>query len=185
MSSPVSKGILWGLSPGSSQYSLSCDLGQRILYSKPQARAHSFHGLLGISKMPTASVIPLHQKLLGGTVKAIIHHPTDFAGVQWDVLCNFLVLHLTGQKNLTYICVCVYFCPAVHMQVWTHDQCFIWTSPKRAKGGVWSSKRYTKSRILKTPRDPPLQTLLCSVNVLWKIFVLHFTRHCIYICPAV
>jgi len=29
-----------------------------------------------------ASVIPLHQKPLGGTVKAIIHHPTDFAGVQ-------------------------------------------------------------------------------------------------------
>jgi hypothetical protein len=128
--------------------------------------------------MPTASVIPLHQKLLGGTVKAIIHHPTDFAGVQWDVLCNFVVLHFTGQKNLIYMCV---FCPAVHMQVWTHDQCFIWTSPKRPKGGVWSSKRYTKSRILKTPIDPPLQTLLCSVNVLWKFFVLHFTRHYIYI----
>jgi hypothetical protein len=29
-----------------------------------------------------ASLIPLHQKSLGGTVKAIIHHPTDFAGVQ-------------------------------------------------------------------------------------------------------
>jgi hypothetical protein len=61
-----------------------------------------------ITVMPAASVITLHQKLVGGTVKAIIHHPTDFAGVQWDVLSNFFVLHFTGQKNLTYIYVSIY-----------------------------------------------------------------------------
>jgi hypothetical protein len=107
MSSAMSKGILWGVSPGPGEYSLSWELGQRIFYSEPQARGHSFHGLLGIPKMPTASVIPLHQKLLGGTVKAFIHHPTDFAGVQLDVLCNFVVLYFTGQKNLICVCVCV------------------------------------------------------------------------------
>jgi len=52
MSSAMSKGILWGLTWGQSEYSLSWDLGQRIFYSKPQARGHSFHGLLGIPKMP-------------------------------------------------------------------------------------------------------------------------------------
>ncbi len=57
-----------------------------------------------------ASLIPLHQKSLGGTVKAIIHHPTDFAGVQWHILCKFVVLQFTRQKNLIYMCVyvCVY-----------------------------------------------------------------------------
>jgi hypothetical protein len=95
------------------------------------------------------------------------------------------------DKRILYICVCEYvrvcmcvFCPAVHMQVWTHDPCFIWTSPKRPKGGVSPNKRYTKSRILKTPIDP---YRLCCVqwDVLWNFFVLHFTGHCIYICPAV
>jgi hypothetical protein len=39
--------------------------------------------------------------------------------------------HFTGH--------CIYIYPAVHMQVWTHDPCFIWSSPKRLKGGVWGS----------------------------------------------
>jgi hypothetical protein len=119
-----------------------------------------------ITVMPAASVIPLHQKLFGGTVKAIIHHPTDFAGVQWDVLWNFFVLHFTGQKNLTHI----YICPAVHMQVWTRDLCFIWLSPKRPKGGVWPSKSYTKSRILKAPIDHPYRLCWCSERCPMELF---------------
>jgi hypothetical protein len=88
--------------------------------------------------MPAASVITLHQKLVGGTVKAIIHHPTDFAGVQWDVLSNFFVLQLDRTKEFyIYIYLYLYMCPAVHIQVWTHDLCFIWSSPKGPAGGVW------------------------------------------------
>jgi hypothetical protein len=93
----------------------------------------------------------------------------------------------TLQDNrILYMCVCVcIFCPAVSHASWTHDQCFIWTSPKRPKGGVWPSKRYTKSRILKTPIDHPYRLCCVQWDVLWNFFVLHFTRHCIYICPAV
>jgi len=71
------------------------------------------------------------------------------------------------------------------MQVWTHDPCFIWTSPKTPKGGVWPSKRYTKSRILKTPIDDPYRVCCVQWDVLCNFFVLHFTGHCIYICTAV
>jgi hypothetical protein len=45
MSRPMSKGILGGLPLGPSQYSLSWDSGRRLFYYKPQAQAHSFHGL--------------------------------------------------------------------------------------------------------------------------------------------
>jgi hypothetical protein len=69
-------------------------------------------------------------------------------------------------------------CPAVHMQVWTHDLCFIWLSPKRPKGGVWPSKSYTKSRILKTPMDHPYRLCSCSERCPMEFFrsVLHKTK---------
>ncbi len=58
-----------------------------LLWVKPEAVGITpvSHALASPCASPyycNASVIPLNQKLLGGTVKAIIHHPTDFAGVQ-------------------------------------------------------------------------------------------------------
>jgi hypothetical protein len=161
----------------------------------PQQREYS---TLNLKPKPTPlmAFLEFHKCLLPQSFP----YTKSFLGAQWRPLYITLLTLLVfsemsyatlsfctlQDKRILYICVCVcVFCPVVHMQVWTHDQCFIWTSPKRPKGGLWPSKRYTKSRILKTPIDHPYRLCCVQWDVLWNFFFLHFTRHCIYICPAV
>jgi hypothetical protein len=128
----------------------------------------------------------LHQKLFGLQWRPLFI--TLLTLLVFSEMSYGTFLFCTLQdKIILHIYIYPYMCPAVHMQVWTHDPCFIWLSPKRPKGGVWPSKSYTKSRILKAPTD------FAGVqrDVLWNVFVLYFTgqnNHIyiyIYICPAI
>jgi hypothetical protein len=57
--------------------------------------------------------------------------PTDFAMFSE---MSYETFSFCTLQDIVYIFVLLF-----HMQVWTHDPCFIWSSPKRPKGGVWGS----------------------------------------------
>jgi hypothetical protein len=188
MSSPMCKGILWGLPPGPSQYSMSWDARTENIYIlskystlnlKPKATP--FMSFLEFRKCPlpqwflyTKSSLGAHWRLLYITLLTLL----VFSEMSYATL-SFCTLQ---DKRILYIClcVCVYVYFVLLFTCKFEPMTRAWTSPKRLKGGVWPSKWYTKSRILKTPIDHPYRLCCVQWDVLWNFFVLHFTGH--YIC---
>ncbi len=117
------------------------------------------------------------------TKSCLGHSEGHYSSHYWLCSCSVrcpmeLCCSTLYRPKESYIYIHLYMCLAVHMQVWTHDPCFIWLSPKRPKGGVWPSKRYTTSRILKTPIDHPYRLCWCSERYPMEFFrsVLYMTK---------
>jgi hypothetical protein len=136
-----------------------------------------------ITVMSAASVITLHQKLLAVHWRPLFINLLTllvFSEMSYVTLsfCTLQEKRISHTHTHTHTYIYLYMCPAVHMQVWTHDPCFIWLSPNRCKGGVWPSKRYTKSRIMKAPIDHPYRLCWCSERCPMEFFhsVLYRTK---------
>jgi len=102
MSSAMSKGILWGSTPGPREYSLTWDLGQRILYSKPQ-----------LLSCPSWNFENAHCLSHSSTPKAPRGHSEGhYTSPYWLCWCSVrrpmqLCRSVLYRTKESYMCVCV------------------------------------------------------------------------------
>jgi hypothetical protein len=61
-------------------------------------------------------------------------HRPPLQTLRCSVRCTMELFRSALVQDIVYIFVLLF-----HIQVWTHDPCFIWSSPKSPKVGVWGS----------------------------------------------
>jgi hypothetical protein len=126
-----------------------------------------------------ASVIPLHQKPLGGTVKAIIHHPTDFAGVRCPMQVCRSALYKT-KESFIYMCVCVYVSIYIIFSCCSHASLNPWpmlylNKSKETEGWCLTQQKIHQVQNPENSHRPPYRLCCVQWDVLCNFFVLHFT----------